>query len=79
MDSAVREIDWCLEPERGDHVRKVQLRTQVITDGTKKKQRVFEIGGSLLRGTEAPIWITSLEGFSACWEPATRTSRGYQV
>ena len=47
--------DSGLEPEGGNHVKKVQPRTRVKTSATKKRRRILVIEGSGLRGTEAPI------------------------
>jgi len=55
------------KPERSDHIKKVQLRTWVTTSTTKERQRALVIRGSLLRGTEAPIYCLDNLSREVCW------------
>lgn len=47
-------VDNGSDLERDNHVKMLQLKTQIRTSATKR-QRVLIAGNTLLRGTEAPI------------------------
>ena len=49
-------MDSSSEPERGEHIKKIQARTRVTTYVANKRQGVLVFGHSLLRGTEVPIY-----------------------
>lgn len=59
-----------LELERGDDTKKAQLRTQITTSATKRRQRVLVIEDSLLRHTEAHIFCPDNLSREACSLPA---------
>lgn len=48
-------VDRGSEPERNDHVKMVEPKTQVTITAVKKMGRVLVTGDFILRGIEAPI------------------------